>query len=230
MLLVMGPAVEGLAVDESQSRSVNQSLHDNGETCTPGGETQCGDNKHCEMIGNKAFCKCNPGYHLEKNVCEDINECNQREIRQKCKPTGATCHNTPGSYKCRCKKGFEMGEHHCEDIDECDSWICHEKAICQNTRGSYTCTCALGFAGDGHECVVDKVYKQKQKIKQVVMFGGASAGGALFIIALIACCCCARKRKKKEEADEQKVTKMESTLSQYGEDWESSESSEDGDA
>lgn len=60
----------GLAVDESQSRSVNQSLHDNGETCTPGGETQCGDNKHCEMIGNKAFCKCNPGYHLEKSVCE----------------------------------------------------------------------------------------------------------------------------------------------------------------
>lgn len=57
-------------MDESQSRSVNQSLHDNGEACTPGGETQCGDNKHCEMIGNKAFCKCDPGYHLEKNVCE----------------------------------------------------------------------------------------------------------------------------------------------------------------
>lgn len=59
---------------------------------------------------------------------------------------------------------------------------------------------------------------------------GASARGALFIIGLISCCCCARKGKKNKKADQQKVAKMKSTVSQYGENRESSESSEDGDA
>lgn len=116
------------------------------------------------------------------------------------------------------------------DVDECDIWeVCHENAVCTNTRGSYSCSCAEGFAGDGFECVVDKVYKQKKKIKLIIMIGGAAGGGVLLIIALVAFCCCARKRKSKEKEDEEKIEKVQSTLSEYGRDWESSDSSEDDD-
>lgn len=75
----------------------------------------------------------------------------------------------------------------------------------------------------------DMAYKQKQKIQQITMIGGAAGGGALLIIALIACCCCVRKRKRKEN-DEEKIEKEPSTLSEYGQDWESSEDSEEEDA
>lgn len=113
------------------------------------------------------------------------------------------------------------------DYDECEHMeLCHLKAICHNTRGSYRCTCMHGFAGDGEECVEDIAYKQKQKIRLIIMIGGAAGGGVLLIIALIAFCCCARKRNKKEK-DGEKLEKMESTLSEYGQDWESSEDSDE---
>ena len=106
--------------------------------------------------------------------------------------------------------------------------LCHEKAICENTVGSFRCSCAVGFAGDGVECVPDKVYEQKQKIKLIIMIGGACGGGILLIIALVAFCCCARnKKKKKGKKHGDKIEKIESTLSEYGQDWESSDSSED---
>lgn len=106
--------------------------------------------------------------------------------------------------------------------------LCHEKAICENTVGSFRCSCAVGFAGDGVECVLDKVYEQKQKIKLTIMIGGACGGGILLIIALVAFCCCARKKKKKKDKKHaDKIEKIESTLSEYGQDWESSDSSED---
>lgn len=104
--------------------------------------------------------------------------------------------------------------------------MCHEKATCHNTRGSYKCKCQKGYAGDGEECVEDIAYKQQKNIQLITMIGGAAGGGLLLIIALIACCCCARKRKKEEDGDK-KIDKMESTLSQYGNDWESSDSEED---
>lgn len=56
------------------------------------------------------------------------------------------------------------------------------------------------------------------------MIGGAAGGGVLFIIALIAFCCCARKRKEEEKGEI--IEKMESTLSEFGNDWQSSEDSE----
>ena len=105
--------------------------------------------------------------------------------------------------------------------------LCHEKAICENTLGSYKCACAVGFAGDGRECVVDKVYEQKQKIRMIIMIGGAAGGGLLLIITFIAFCCCARKKKKKDPKDTEKIEKMESTLSEYGQEWDSSDTSED---
>jgi len=116
--------------------------------------------------------------------------------------------------------------HVCEDQDECkDLEICHEKATCHNTRGTYRCTCKKGFAGDGVECVVDIAYNQEKDKQLILMIGGAAGGGVLLIIALIAFCCCARKRKKEEK--EENIEKMESTLSQYGNDWESSDDSDE---
>lgn len=56
------------------------------------------------------------------------------------------------------------------------------------------------------------------------MIGGAAGGGVLFIIALIAFCCCASKRKEEEKGEI--IEKMESTLSEYGNEWQSSEDSE----
>ena len=57
------------------------------------------------------------------------------------------------------------------------------------------------------------------------MVGCAAGGGVLLIIALISFCCCARKRKKEEK--EESFEKLDSTLSHYGNDWESSEDSEE---
>ena len=60
------------------------------------------------------------------------------------------------------------------------------------------------------------------------MIGGAAGGGLLSIVALIAFCCCARARKgKKMEGKEENGEKLESTLSHYGNEWESSEDSDE---
>ena len=115
------------------------------------------------------------------------------------------------------------------DHDECDDYeVCHEKAMCENTRGSYQCTCIEGFAGDGVECVEDIAYKQEKNKQLVLMIGGAAGGGLLLIIALIALCCCARARKRKKiEEKVENTGKMETTLSHYGNEWESSEDSDE---
>ena len=60
----------------------------------------------------------------------------------------------------------------------------------------------------------------------VLIFGAGAGGVVLLIIALIAFCCCARKPKKKEE-EEEPFNKMESTLSHFGNEWESSEDSDE---
>ncbi|KAJ7380483.1 hypothetical protein OS493_008945 [Desmophyllum pertusum] len=192
---------------------------------------ECGPRKHCVKTAdnNKYHCVCKPGYVANGDSCKDVDECKNKETRIKCKEKGATCENKLGSYKCKCPKGYAMhhSKHVCEDYDECEHMeLCHLKAICHNTRGSYRCTCMHGFAGDGEECVEDIAYKQKQKIRLIIMIGGAAGGGVLLIIALIAFCCCARKRNKKEK-DGEKLEKMESTLSEYGQDWESSEDSDE---
>lgn len=202
--------------------------------CTPGADKECGLHKQCvknETAKNTYYCACKPGYEPNGDNCKDLDECKKKATRLKCKQKGAKCKNFPGSYECKCPRGYEMHptKHQCEDYDECEDEPCHEKAVCQNKRGSYTCTCVEGFAGDGYECVEDMAYKQKQKIQQITMIGGAAGGGALLIIALIACCCCVRKRKRKEN-DEEKIEKEPSTLSEYGQDWESSEDSEEEDA
>lgn len=60
----------------------------------------------------------------------------------------------------------------------------------------------------------------------VLIFGAGAGGVVLLIIALIAFCCCARKPKKKEEKEEP-FNKMESALSHFGNEWDSSEDSDE---
>ncbi|XP_078344460.1 uromodulin-like [Oculina patagonica] len=198
--------------------------------CTPGKDSKakCGSFKQCVKVDDEYHCVCKPGYAPDGKFCKDVDECKDKKNRMRCKDIGATCKNTRGSYECKCPRGFEMhpSKQVCEDYDECEELtICHEQATCSNTKGSYKCQCKKGFAGDGVECVVDEAYKQQKNIQLIIMIGGAAGGGLLLIIALIAFCCCARKRKKEEDGE--KVEKMESTLSQYGNDWESSDSEED---
>ena len=76
------------------------------------------------------------------------------------------------------------------------------------------------------ECIEDIAYKQEKHKQLVLMIGGAAGGGLLSIVALIAFCCCARKRKKME-GKEENGEKLESTLSHYGNEWESSEDSDE---
>jgi len=75
------------------------------------------------------------------------------------------------------------------------------------------------------ECIEDIAYNQEKDKQLVLMIGGAAGGGVLLIVALIAFCYCARKRKKEETKEN--IEAMESTLSQYGNDWESSDDSDD---
>ncbi|RMX38953.1 hypothetical protein pdam_00016413 [Pocillopora damicornis] len=196
--------------------------------CAPEAKEDCGEHKQCVKQGenNTYHCVCKEGFTTLEDSCQDLDECQKRDIRTKCKRKGARCKNTPGSYTCKCPRGFVMHleADYCKDIDECEDEPCHHKAVCQNERGSYTCTCVKGFAGDGHECVEDLAYKQKQKIKQIMTIGGAAGGGTLFLIALIACFLGARKKKPKEE----KVEDADSTLTVHSR-WESSEESDDDD-
>lgn len=191
----------------------------------------CGPNKQCvKKSGSREFhCVCDSGHALIGQSCEDIDECKNTKILVSCKKKGGSCKNTDGSYKCECPPGFDKHptSHICGDVNECEDLVlCHEEADCQNTRGSYQCTCKKGFAGDGVECVEDIAFKQEEKTQMVLMIGGAAGGGVLLIIAIIAFCYCARKRKKEEE-NEETIQKMESTLSQFGNEWESSEDSDE---
>ncbi|XP_068751600.1 uromodulin-like [Montipora capricornis] len=218
LLIVVTIFLKQRAIDASPQSGINQ-------FCTQSEMFDvCGENMQCEKIGEIALCKCNPGYAPFGRLCKDINECKQKESRKECKTIGAICRNIPGSYECRCERGFKMGVEYCEDINECSYDKCDVKATCENTRGSFVCKCKEGYAGDGFQCIVDEVYEQEQKIKQIIIIGVSAAGGTLLIILLIVCCCFVKPKKKKN-------TKVETQLGVFGgQDWappESSGSSDD---
>ena len=99
-------------------------------------------------------------------------------------------------------------------------------ASCENTKGSYECSCNTGFAGDGHECVEDLALKHKKTVQLTILAGGAGGGALLLLVAVVTFCCCTRKGKKRGSGDGRGV---ESTLSEYGNDWESSDSEDEED-
>ncbi|XP_075466990.1 cartilage oligomeric matrix protein [Ascaphus truei] len=94
-----------------------------------------------------------------KQVCEDINEC---EGGNKPCPANSICTNTKGSYKCSspCKAG-QGGDQTsaCRMERRCPNGEiskCHEKADCVIERdGTIACVCAVGWAGNGLICGKD---------------------------------------------------------------------------
>ncbi|CAG9827856.1 unnamed protein product [Diabrotica balteata] len=106
-------------------------------------------------------CPSGYQYNVEKQLCDDIDEC---QIKLICLPP-KVCKNTIGSYTCGleedtslCPPGFSYNPSTkaCADIDECltgKNGCNTESQVCVNTKGNYTCvdkastnsTCALGF-------------------------------------------------------------------------------------
>lgn len=102
---------------------MRESLLCNGEfDCGPddySDEELCNINE-CEQSGGKICahkcedrkvgyeCTCNVGFkvnHKQRNLCEDINECDDR-------PCSQICTNTFGSYHCSCADGYALKDKH----------------------------------------------------------------------------------------------------------------------
>ncbi|XP_053556034.1 cartilage oligomeric matrix protein-like [Bombina bombina] len=118
---------------------------------------------HCDPCPIGYIGKRFQGVGLEfaranKQVCEDINEC---EGGNKPCPANAVCVNTKGSYKCSsCKAGQEGQQTSaCKTERRCpngDISKCHEKADCvMEWDGTIVCVCPVGWAGNGLMCAKD---------------------------------------------------------------------------
>ncbi|KAI3356891.1 hypothetical protein L3Q82_003538 [Scortum barcoo] len=127
----------------------------------------CQLNERCVNTPGSYICQrlitCPPGYHINNDFCEDINECVQGS--HNC-GLGFECVNNEGSFRCsptpRCPVGFTQGaEGNCIDIDECGALAkpCSLEFNCINTVGSYTCQrkiiCSRGYhaSPDGSRCI-----------------------------------------------------------------------------
>ncbi|XP_052581109.1 low-density lipoprotein receptor-related protein 2 isoform X1 [Peromyscus californicus insignis] len=84
--------------------------------CNLGENRTCAENiceQNCTQLSNGGFvCSCSPGFKsstLDKNSCQDINECEQFGICPQ------SCRNSKGSYECFCADGFKsMSSHYGE--------------------------------------------------------------------------------------------------------------------
>ncbi|XP_040007994.1 fibulin-2-like isoform X2 [Xiphias gladius] len=127
----------------------------------------CQLNEHCVNTAGSYICQrlipCPPGYQIDNDICEDIDECVQRS--HNC-GLGFECVNTEGSFRCnpkpRCPVGFNQdAQGNCIDIDECGALAqpCSPGFNCINTAGSYMCQrkiiCSRGYRAspDGSRCI-----------------------------------------------------------------------------
>ncbi|WAR24051.1 FBN2-like protein, partial [Mya arenaria] len=120
------------------------------------GTKQCeGVNTVCMNTPGDAVCFCENGFARKETTleCEDINECNESEM----KSCHQRCVNTIGSYKCECHNGFIIANGLCKDINECEKYNdCHHS--CENTIGGYRCSCRRGYKldlSDRRSCIPD---------------------------------------------------------------------------
>lgn len=145
-------------------RADGRSCEDTNECLSP---HACQLNERCMNTAGSYVCQrpitCPPGYQINNDICEDINECAQRS--HNC-GDGFDCVNTEGSFRCnpktRCPVGFSHNmQGRCVDVDECGALTqpCSPGFNCINTMGSYICnrkiTCSRGYhaSPDGSRCV-----------------------------------------------------------------------------
>uniref|UniRef100_A0A3B5B6M5 Fibulin-2-like n=1 Tax=Stegastes partitus TaxID=144197 RepID=A0A3B5B6M5_9TELE len=147
------------------------SLRADGRTCEDINEClsarACQVNERCMNTAGSYVCQrlitCPPGYQINNDLCEDINECVQGS--HNC-GAGFQCVNTEGSFRCnpsaRCPAGFKQDQQgSCVDVDECAALTppCSPAFNCINTVGSYLCNrkiiCSRGYhsSPDGSRCV-----------------------------------------------------------------------------
>ncbi|XP_029974920.1 fibulin-2-like [Salarias fasciatus] len=147
------------------------SLRADGHSCEDINECSsaraCQPNERCTNTAGSYVCQrvitCPPGYQINNDICEDINECVQGG--HNC-GVGFECVNTEGSFRCnpkpRCSTGFQQdAQGNCIDIDECGALTqpCSSGFNCINTVGSYMCNrkiiCSRGYhaSPDGSRCV-----------------------------------------------------------------------------
>ncbi|XP_072224031.1 fibulin-2-like isoform X2 [Leuresthes tenuis] len=146
------------------------SLRHDGRSCEDINEClsahACQFNERCMNTEGSYVCQrlitCPPGYQINNDICEDINECEQRT--HNCE-VGFDCVNIEGSFRCRpkprCPVGFSQDtQGNCVDIDECGALTqpCSPGYNCINTAGSFTCNrriiCSRGYHAslDGSRC------------------------------------------------------------------------------
>ncbi|XP_060930400.1 fibulin-2-like [Limanda limanda] len=147
------------------------SLRSDGRSCEDINEClsvhACHLDELCVNTAGSYICQrpitCPPGYHVNNDICEDINECEQRS--HSC-GFGFECVNTEGSFRCNPKPQCPVGFTHdaqgsCTDLDECAAVAqpCSPAFNCINTAGSFTCQrkiiCSRGYhaSPDGSRCV-----------------------------------------------------------------------------
>ncbi|XP_023285335.1 fibulin-2-like [Seriola lalandi dorsalis] len=147
------------------------SLRADGHSCEDVNEClsahACQLNERCVNTAGSYICQrqitCPPGYQINNDICEDINEC--VEGRHNC-GLDFECVNTAGSFRCnpkaQCPVGFNQdAQGNCVDIDECGALAqpCSPGFNCINTAGSYMCQrkiiCSRGYhaSPDGSRCI-----------------------------------------------------------------------------
>uniref|UniRef100_A0A3Q3NGU6 Fibulin 2 n=1 Tax=Mastacembelus armatus TaxID=205130 RepID=A0A3Q3NGU6_9TELE len=137
------------------------SLRTDGHSCEDINEClsvhACQQSERCVNTAGSYSCQrvitCPPGYQINSDVCEDIDECGA--LAQPCSPD-FNCINTAGSFMCQrkiiCNRGYHASPDgsRCIDVDECQSSLhrCKEGQLCHNLPGSYRCECQTGYQYD----------------------------------------------------------------------------------
>ncbi|XP_042551285.1 fibulin-7 [Dipodomys spectabilis] len=107
----------------------------------------------CSQVEQVQLCSCEEGFHLSRDVCQDVDECELFAQERRLRLCMHTCVNTPGSYSCTCPSGYQImaDGKSCEDIDECVSpHVCPQATTCINTSGGFQCVSPECPKGSGN--------------------------------------------------------------------------------